>query len=289
MEIVDSQIHGPHSPKAWPFGDESELLLNVELAREAMDSVGVDAAVVNWSVEFGEAAVQRYPDRFANCVFAGRGGSAGQPSPVIEVDDPDIDGAMSAVRDRPGIVALRVVISRGPGQVTVDFTQGRNEPIFAAAEQHGLPIFITAWGYMSSVAEVAAAHPELTLIVDHLGVTQPPSEIGDQPWGALDEVLALGRFPNVALKICGAETLSSSPYPYSDVWPYLSRMLEAFTPDRMMWASDYTRLRVLNVNYGDDLHFIRETNELSVADKEKILGQTARRLLRWPAKPHGNA
>ena len=77
--------------------------------------------------------------------------------------------------------------------------------------------------------------------------------------------------------------MTSSSYPHSDIWPHYSRMIKAFTPDRVMWASDFSRLRNYGRDYADELHLIRDTNELSNSDKEKILGKTVRHLLRWPA------
>ena len=52
-------------------------------------------------------------------------------------------------------------------------------------------------------------NPDTQIIVDHLGLVQPhvppkPSE----PWAELPKVLALAKFPHVAMKITGACTLS---------------------------------------------------------------------------------
>jgi hypothetical protein len=37
--------------------------------------------------------------------------------------------------------------------------------------------------------------------------------------------------------------------------------------------------------YSDCLNYLRDTNELSAADKEKMFGTTIRRVLRWPKPP----
>src|SRR5439155_8330595 len=71
MEIVDSQIHEPSPPKRLDpekYDAETRLLIDVELAREAIDSVGIDAALCFATQEFCDAATQRYPDRFAGAV-----------------------------------------------------------------------------------------------------------------------------------------------------------------------------------------------------------------------------
>lgn len=281
MEIVDSQIHEPHGVAPWTFGEESELALNVELAREAMDCVGTDAALINARTEFCDAAVERYPDRFGTCLMADLGVS-------------DIETYFSTFRDKPGRLAARVVIRRfQDGELTPDFLQGRHEPVLAAAERHNVPVFMQAAGHMDRAAEIAQAHPDLVLIIDHLGLNQQPAEIGPQPWSDLDNVLALARFPNVSVKFCGGPTLTRSPYPYDDIMPYLMRMVTAFTPDRLMWGSDYTRLRIASTGglaprsewygtYAEHLHFLLDSNELSQEDKAKIFGESLRRIVRWP-------
>lgn len=282
MEILDAQIHEPHAGVTWGFGEESELALHVELAREAMDCVGVDGGLVNARPEFCAAVTERYPERFASCPFADLG---------VE----DVDHYVATVRDTPGQLALRVVIrTYRDGKLTPAFLEGRHERIFAAAEHHGLPIFMQAAGHMGSALEIAAAHPELTLIVDHLGLNQQPSAVADDPWADLDTVLELARFPSVAIKFCGGPTLARDPYPYPDIWPHLHRMIDAFGPQRLLWGSDYTRLRIASSgeqaprsawygSYAEQVHFIRDSDELSADDKEQILGAALRRTLNWPA------
>jgi predicted TIM-barrel fold metal-dependent hydrolase len=247
-----------------------------------MDCVGVDAALVNARPEYCDAAVTRYPDRFVACPFA-------------DLRTTDADRYVATCRNRPEILALRVVIRRYvDGQLTEDFTQGRLDPIFAAAERHQLPIFMQAAAQLKSAAEVAKAYPELSLIIDHLGLSQQPSIVGDDPWADLADVVALSQFPNVTVKFCGAPTLAHSPFPYHDVWPHLHRLITAFTPDRLMWGSDFTRLRIGQANqrapreqwygsYAEQVHFLRDTAELSSTDKEAIFGKTLRRTLNWPA------
>jgi hypothetical protein len=62
-----------------------------------------------------------------------------------------------------------------------------------------------------------------------------------------------------------------------------------------MWGSDYTRMRWVPMTngdlaprgqwkyYSDCLTYLRDTGEISEADKEEILGGTLRQVLRWPS------
>src|SRR5260370_40435901 len=70
MEIVEEQIREPQPPRPVDerLGTEVGVLVNVEIAREAMDCVGVDAALVFARQEFMDACVARYPDRFAGAL-----------------------------------------------------------------------------------------------------------------------------------------------------------------------------------------------------------------------------
>jgi hypothetical protein len=71
-------------------------------------------------------------------------------------------------------------------------------------------------------------------------------------------------------------------------------MINAFTPDRLFWGSDYTRMRHFSRAprsewwfYSDVLNFLRDTNELSASDKEMMLGGAIRKALRWPKLSDG--
>jgi hypothetical protein len=139
----------------------------------------------------------------------------------------------------------------------------------------------------------------LTVILDHLGLAQPPSDSRDlPPFRRLSELLEVARYPNVAVKLCGAAALSEAPYPFDDLWPSLHRIVDAFTPQRLMWGSDISRFmgrvgfvvrRVRGAEgeypgrhtYAEALFHLRETGELSADDKACILGRTAQTLLRW--------
>jgi predicted TIM-barrel fold metal-dependent hydrolase len=175
-----------------------------------------------------------------------------------------------------------------------EFDKGVFDPLYAAAEEVGLPIFNSTHGGCARMAAIAERHPGLTLIIDHIGVAQHPvSPPQTMSWRTFPDLLALARYPNVAVKLCGAPLLSSQPYPFDDVWPYLERLFESFGFDRVMWGSDYTRLRLADLprgdrprrrglTYVDCLDYIRRTERLTLAEKSLLLGGTARRLLGLP-------
>lgn len=295
MEIIDSQIHEPRPPKPLDpdkYDQETQRLINVELAREAIDSVGIDVALCFASQEFCDAAVARYPDRFAGAV----------PYDAMR-DADDLEEQVANFRKRPGNVAMR----NSPGnpqtaEIRPEFVNGEFERLYTYCEKYDVPLFFSTHGQANLMEPVIQAHPGLTIVIDHLGLAQSPvSPKETASWEKLPNLLALAKYPNVHVKFCGAPTLSKDKFPYSDVWPYLHQIINAFTPDRLFWGSDYTRMRSRAAGaggsgqpprsewwfYSDVLNYLRDTNELSASDKEKMLGGAIRKALRWPKVPDG--
>lgn len=295
MEIIDAQIHNPSPHK--PFEDEvseaTQLAIGVELAREAIDAVRVDRAVVFANQPFMDAAVARYPE-----LFTGVG--------VLDHSADDLEEQMAGYRDRPGMLGCRTLptnygaVRQNPSkELTLNetFLSGGFDRYWAFAEKYDVPMFFSAHNFASSLQTVAERHPDLTIIVDHFGITQSlRTEIEGDRWQALPGLLDLARYPNVFVKCCGTPLVSRAPFPYDDVWPYLHKILKTFGPERCMWASDYTRMRwglpdLPNgggapprsawKSYADSLFYLLHTNEISQSDKEQLFSGAVRRALRW--------
>jgi predicted TIM-barrel fold metal-dependent hydrolase len=285
MEIIDAQIHEvkPPIPVDAKYGDEVRLLVGVEICREAMDAVGVDAALLFAPQDYMDAAVARYPNRFAGAL-------------TFDYAAEDIEDQVAHYRERPGMLAGRNLVGNAAtAELRPEFHAGKFDRLWAAAEKYDLPLFFSTHGHADVMSVVAERHPRLTMVIDHLGVSQSPvSPPRPDPWDRLPGILGLAKYPNVHVKFSGAPLLSAEPYPHNDLWPHLHKIVNAFTPDRLMWGTDFTRMRWLPGGssalaprerwrwYSDCLNYLRDTNELSASDKEKMFGTTIRRVLRWP-------
>ncbi len=138
-------------------------------------------------------------------------------------------------------------------------------------------------GHLNEAARIADRFPDLTLIIDHLGTYPPPRVPRDaRLFEKLPELLALARYPNIAVKFTGVAALSTQQFPFLDLWPHLHKVIAAFGPERLMWGSDYTRTAALHT-YSEAVNFLKDTNELSNSDKEQMFSGTIRRVLRWPS------
>ncbi len=283
IEIIDAQIHGPVPGKP-PEGSMvgQEALWGVELAREAMDAAGVDIALAVTSDEFVEVAHDRYPGRFP-------GVHTFMHNRTDHVEE------VRRIAAHPAMVAGRALIGdANKGVMRPEFFEGKFDPIYETAEEVGLPIFNSTHGGCAHIAGVAERHPGLTLIVDHIGVAQHPvSPPETMSWGPLDDLIELAKYPNVYVKLCGAPLLSDQNYPYEDIWPNLNRLFDAFSYDRVMWGSDYTRPRSANlplgdrprrrgITYSENLNHLLHSGHLTYDQKVKVLGGNVRKLFNLP-------
>jgi L-fuconolactonase len=283
IEIIDTQIHDPFTGVALTAEQQPhQTLLAVEMAREALDAVGVDMALAVTKEAFIDLAHQRYPGRFPGVH-------------TIMHTLPDMAAEVRRVRAHPAMVAGRALVGNFlDATMRPEFERGVFDPLFATAEQVGLPLFNSTHGGCARMAQIAERHPQLTLIIDHIGVAQHPvSPPETMSWRSFPDLLALARYPNVAVKLCGAPLLSAQAYPFDDVWPYLEQLFKAFGFERVMWGSDYTRLRLADLprgerprqrglTYTESLDYLRRTNRLTLDEKRWLLGGSARRLLKLP-------
>jgi L-fuconolactonase len=296
MIIVDAQLHEPAVSLDWEDADEATRWLALtELQVGYMRAIGVDKAVVNpVELAWGESAAALFPELFGIVPIIIIGGSLGAVDPT----SPEVEALVAAQAAKPAVVGMRMLptIPAGDGSHVTTPLETFDRAI-AACEREGLPLFVYTLD-LSITAAIAERHPGLTVIVDHLGMPQPPLAVPEDPrFSSLPALLALARFPNVAVKVSGVPTLSREPYPFADLWPHLRQIVDAYGPQRLMWGSDISRIygrlgfawRVPGAEgdyegkhtYAEALLYLRETNRLTAEEKELILGGTALTLLRW--------
>jgi predicted TIM-barrel fold metal-dependent hydrolase len=122
-------------------------------------------------------------------------------------------------------------------------------------------------------------------VIDHLGLPQPfEPPAPPEPFADLPKLLALAAYPNVAVKISGACTLSHAPFPFPDIWDPLARIFDAFGLQRCLWGTDWTRA-VKVVSYRDGVEAFRVTDRLSDSDKAMLMGEALTRVYKWAPAP----
>jgi predicted TIM-barrel fold metal-dependent hydrolase len=122
-------------------------------------------------------------------------------------------------------------------------------------------------------ARAAAAVPELTFVLDHLG--KPPIASGrTDPWEA--DLRGLAALPNTSAKLSGLVTESDwRRWQVADLRPYADIALDAFGPARLMFGSDWP-VCTLAASYSDVLAAARDlTPGLTPAEREAVFAGTA--------------
>ncbi|MCE2999037.1 MAG: amidohydrolase family protein [Betaproteobacteria bacterium] len=238
MKIVDSQVHiwaastpgrpwparhAPHRPQ--PFSAEDLL--------QEMAAAGVDRAVLvppSWEGERNDlalAAAQAHPDRFA---VMGR----------LDVRAPDAPEQLARWKQQPGMLGLRMTLHTPLFEPMLD--DGSVDWLWPAAEKAGLPLMVLIRQPMApKIAKIAERHPGLRLVMDHMAVPKG-SKGADKAFAGLPHLLALARYPNVAVKASGIPHYATDEYPFPSLHAPLRAAFEAFGPRRLFWGTDMTKL-----------------------------------------------
>ncbi|MDF2995013.1 MAG: uncharacterized protein K0R27_650 [Xanthobacteraceae bacterium] len=122
------------------------------------------------------------------------------------------------------------------------------------------------------IATLAARYPSTPFIVDYLGAS-----IHDRSdAGAFLDLLAARK--NVYFKLlCVAED-ARTPYPFSDIIPFYSAVLERFGAARTMFGSDYPGVGTV-CSYEDSVRWGANFPGLTSGERNLLMGGTAARIL----------
>jgi predicted TIM-barrel fold metal-dependent hydrolase len=282
--IVDSQIHiwpanTPERP--WVAGAMPQLPepFTIERVVPLIDEAGVDRVVIvpptleGERLDYAREAMKRYPGRFA--VMA-----------RIPLDKPDRVQRLATLRDQAGVLGVRLNFV---GDQAAWLTDGTADWFWPAAEKAGLPVMFLTSGQTSLFARIAERHPQLTLIIDHMGVgagLRPhPDSSGAVRNNLVPEAIAqsaaLAKYPNVSVKLSSVPLISTEPYPFRDVTPHIRRLFDAYGPQRCHWGTDVTNSFARATYRQRVTHFTEELSFLSEDDKDWIMGRAVLARLKW--------
>ena len=274
MLIADAQVHiwGADTPeRPWPkrAPPQRPIPLGADDLLREMNEAGVDRAVLvppSWEGDRNDlalAAAKAHPDRFA----------------IMGRFDPEASDARQLVatwREQPGMLGMRFTFHT-PILLPI-LTEGRADWLWAEAEKAGVPMMILVHhSHVPLIDDVAARYPGLKITMDHLGMTSGKYDADN--FGSLDQLLALAKRPNVAVKASALPCYTKDSYPFRSLEPYLKRVYDAFGPRRMFWGTDLSRSPIpyrQHVTW-----FLDEMPWLSAQDKEWIMGRGLCEWLGW--------
>jgi predicted TIM-barrel fold metal-dependent hydrolase len=273
--IVDSQVHmwtasTPERP--WVPGGRPQLPepMTIERLVPMMDEAGVDRVVIvpptleGERISYQQEAVKRYPGRFA--IMA-----------RIAIDNPASAQRLPTWKQQPGVLGIR--LNFAPDQ-SAWLTDGTTDWFWPAAEKAGLPVMFLTTGQTSQFARIAERHPQLILIIDHMGVSSEAVKNKMMP-EAIAQSAALAKYPNVSVKLSASPLFSSEPYPFRDVTPHIRRLFDAYGPQRCYWGTDITNSFAKATYKQRVTHFLEELDFLSEDDKDWVMGRALIARLGW--------
>lgn len=275
MLIVDSQVHiwGADTPdRPWPPGRAHQAQkpypVTKDMLLQGMDEAGVSRVVIvppSWEGDRNDLALEAarlHPDRFA---VMGR----------LAIERPESRSLVAGWKRQPGMLGLRFTFHTEVQKPWL--TDGTADWLWTAAEKAGLPVMIFVPGSLPLVDGIAARHPGLRLVIDHLALVIDRKD--DAAFADLPHLLALAKRPNVAVKASALPCCSTQPYPYRGLHTHLRQVFDAFGPRRVFWGTDWTRLpctwrQAITL-------FTEELPWLSAADKDWIMGRAVCEWLGW--------
>jgi L-fuconolactonase len=276
MNITDAQVHvwqadTPERPhiKEDASKPHQAVPLTYDRLLDKMNGAGVERAILappSWDGyrnDYALEAAQKHPDRFA---VMGK-------VPLNDVAGRD---KLPTWLEQPGMKGFRISFRHSGTHSFLD--DGTADWFWADCERYDIPVMIFAPFAVSAIGKIAERHPGLRVIVDHMGLNVQWK--GKDLAPGIDLLLTFARMPNVAVKTSCLPCYVAENYPFSTLHRHIQRVVDAFSPERIMWGTDLSQSPV---TYRQNVTlFTEELKFLSESDKEWIMGKTIAHWLRWP-------
>jgi predicted TIM-barrel fold metal-dependent hydrolase len=118
------------------------------------------------------------------------------------------------------------------------------------------------------------------ILIDHCGRPTPAAGLHQPGFRAL---LGLAATRRAFVKLSGIVKFSREPFPHRDARPYIDALVDAFTLDACMWASDWPFLRApARIDYGVLLALVLDLFP-DAAQRRQVLWTTPDTLFRFTA------
>jgi len=278
-EIFDAHVH------VWPGDRVSDPPIDlpgsplpdfdgsVEHLLRLMDANGVGRALLVQTPWYGENnnylihSIQMHGDRFAGLGYL--------PDPLA----PRAPYALRKQFDEEGLRGVRLHLLQP--QIVERVAAGGAAPLLRAATELRVPVQLLYrdQNLHGLIGRLARQHPNLTLVIDHLGHVDPNPKSHSGAW---ESVLGLAKHPTIYVKVSLHYRLSRDPYPWPDLHPFQQKLLAAFGASRLMWGSNFP-MHLPKPAYAERLSAVAKGLPfLSPEDRAWILGKTARSI--WGPK-----
>jgi L-fuconolactonase len=128
---------------------------------------------------------------------------------------------------------------------------------------------------LAAAVKLVKQSPNNVFVLDH--ISKPYIDKGEmQPWA--DQISEIASYENVSVKVSGLFTEANwSNWNNESFKPYLDHILQSFTPDRMMFGSDWP-VCLLAASYSQTIDLMEEfAKDFSKSEQESFWAGTAKR------------
>lgn len=151
-------------------------------------------------------------------------------------------------------------------------------PVFDAIVRNDL-VFdaLTLPQHLNALHTLAQRHPTMRIVIDH--GSKPLIATGQiDGWAA--DMTALAGLENTSCKLSGLVTEAGETWQIEDLAPYVTHLLQAFGPDRLIWGSDWP-VCTLAATYDAWMNATSQIlAPLSEDERAAVMGENAARLYR---------
>lgn len=286
MRLVDAHTHAwgrdtaelPWRADVLPPGWEGAYT-HADLIAD-MDRVGVDRSVIVTTPLYGRGeraneytmrSIEAHPDRLYGVGLLDFFG-----------DEETVRRRLRRVTGHPRMLGVRMHAALAYEEVPTDLDRTgdwildeRLAPVWdeAAALDTCVYVFPKA-EQLSMVERLAADHPDVTLVVDHMAWPDETTSPDEGPWTDFADV---ADHDNVWVKVSSLPRSAESAWPYEDLHGYVRNLLEWFGPERLLAGSDYPWMDDWAA-YDDCLSWLEAAEFLSARDRAFLSYRTFERL-----------
>lgn len=155
-------------------------------------------------------------------------------------------------------------------------TPGMNEMWKTGAETRQAMCLLINPSDLAATDAMCAKHPETPVVIDHFARIGADGEMREADIKALCK---LARHKHTAVKISAYYALGKKKPPHDELIPMIKQLLEAFGPQRLMWASDSPYQIQGDNTYKASISLVRDRMDfLTKQDREWLLAKTAEKV-----------
>lgn len=205
------------------------------------------------------------------------------------LEDAGVEPLLEAQAARPNVRGIRQIVSwhADPAKTYGDrdlLQDAAWRKGYALLARHGLSFDLQLYpSQMTTAAELAAAYPDIPVIINHAGLPTDRDDAGLKAWR--EGLALLAEKPNVSCKISGLAMVDRA-WTVDSLRPFVLRVIDTFGPERCMLASNFPVEKV-HGSFGA-FYGAYDTITAGFSDTERALlfGGTAARIYRLPDPAH---